>query len=834
MRLSTYGQFGGGFGQVAGDNRTDAIRKSKEKLEEEKKKGASQDKPQAQPKEEDPKLNKKGKPKKNKKKSPSTPDEIRAKNEDKQNKFDEKQALKKDIKAAKQEGKDQRDARKREKQGQKAADKEVKEQKDLATRSVTERPPAGYQDASNPDAAPTMINGRRMMRDEANMQYIDVDTGERFPFGPNETAAMKIIINRRVQRKQAGAINQETVGPDGKIRMDQYDAELLAKARKADMEAGHTNTRGASSEPADNGEAPQRWQQNGAMGPTPVGEEFPDSLDYMSTAQMNKVSDLKGRRVKWPDGQWYSIKNRQQAIDFLNGRGNQPTGDLTETQPEEKPGPDQQDVMPPVDDPMAEPPKLRTDGPFPYYERAPEGNEIGGTRFKDQEDFNKFQRDEDRRMRMRPGGGAQRERDAMDGGPLYSDKTPEEQWREREVYQQPTPTLTAEELETLKANGPTVEQRIQENTSRGWIDKDTAKEMKEMLEAGDEAGVAEMLSQQNRDRIAERRYGNSGGMFSVPSDQQPSRSEMLGESPNAKMGPDIEIGPSREARGLQMDDDNVVPMSNNVNEEQVERGMAADNPNVQVSDKGQREFDEAFPKGEDFQLTQENFDEIARLNGMGWFTDDYVQQMGYTTQQVAELQQQLIEKEIGRRDTRRVAASTLDNLFKYNSNGTQTVLDSDGNQLQLPAFLDPEGNPTVRFEEIVDSIAMQQREQGMEVDKDGIAEEEAAKILISTIPSNVPYGNLPTFYQEAVQSMVKAFMVKWQERMNGLADRRIENIPVTAPEEGKEVEEMPIIRFDDPEILKAVEENWREWTNFQNLPYSNQLQEILWKSLLGT
>ena len=310
MRLSTYGQFGGGFGQVAGDNRTDAIRKSKEKLEEEKKKGASQDKPQAQPKEEDPKRNKKGKPKKNKKKSPSTPDEIRAKNEDKQHKFDEKQALKKDIKAAKQEGKDQRDARKREKQAQKSADKEVKEQKDLATRSVTERPPAGYQDASNPDATPTMINGRRMMRDEANMQYIDVDTGERFPFGPNETAAMKIIINRRVQRQQAGAINQERVGPDGKIRMDQYDAELLAKARKADMQAGHTNTRGASSEPADNGEAPQRWQQNGAMGPTPVGEEFPDSLDDMSTAQMQKVSDLIGRRVKGPDGQWYSIKNR--------------------------------------------------------------------------------------------------------------------------------------------------------------------------------------------------------------------------------------------------------------------------------------------------------------------------------------------------------------------------------------------------------------------------------------------------------------------------------------------------------------------------------------------
>ena len=88
------------------------------------------------------------------------------------------------------------------------------------------------------------------------------------------------------------------------------------------------------------------------MGPQPVGDSFPDSLNDMSTSQMQKVSDLIGRRAKGPDGQWYTIKNQQQAIDFLNGRGNQPTGDLTDTTAEEKPGPDQQDVMPPVDDPM--------------------------------------------------------------------------------------------------------------------------------------------------------------------------------------------------------------------------------------------------------------------------------------------------------------------------------------------------------------------------------------------------------------------------------------------------------------------------------------------------
>ena len=859
MRMSTYGQFGGGFGQVAGENRTDAIRKRKEKLEEEKKKGESQAKPQATPEEKEPKLNKKGKPKKNKKKSPSTPDEIRAKNEDKQHKFDEKQALKKDIKSAKEEGKKQKDARKAEKKAQKAADAEVKEQKDLATRSVTERPPAGYQDASNPDAAPTMINGRRMMRDEANMQYIDVDTGERFPFGPNETAAMKTIINRRVQRKAAGAINQERVGSDGKIRMDQDDAALLAKARKADMQAGYTNTRGATPEQGDNGEAPQRWQQNGAMGPQPVGDSFPDSLNDMSTSQMQKVSDLIGRRAKGPDGQWYTIKNQQQAIDFLNGRGNQPTGDLTDdTTAEEKPGPDQQDVMPPVDDPMGAPPAQRdapnrvnpdsfedpkgefSDSPFPHFKRAPEGNAVGGTRFKDLEEFLEWERKEKRRMRMRPFGGAQAEWDALRSGPgpLYSEKSDMERWKEREVPFQPPKEVTASDIVGKREDlDISLEDRIEENLRNGLIDSKEAKRLKGMAKRNPDK-AAEELSKQNRERvqgkISERKYGNSGGMFSVPSEQQPSRSEMLGEmlqadankNPNSKMGPDIELGPSREARGLQMDDDIIVPTGNNVGDAEAERGMSEDKPRFDVNDDGKRAFEAEYPKGEDFILTQENFDEVARLNGMGLLSNpDYIREMGYTKQQVAQLQQQLAEKEVARRNNRRIAATTLDNLYSYYSNATITVEDADGNPVELPGFVDPEGNNEIHFEEIVDSMAQQQRELGMEVDAAGIAEDEAARILASTIPQNVPYKNLPTFYKEAIQSLTAQFMNKWYKRMADLTDQRMGAVQAIPNESGDVPTTPDVMRMDDPKIFEALKENWYEWTNGLNIPYSDQMQD---------
>ena len=203
------------------------------------------------------------------------------------------------------------------------------------------------------------------------------------------------------------------------------------------------------------------------------------------------------------------------------------------------------------------------------------------------------------------------------------------------------------------------------------------------------------------------------------------------KNPNSKMGPDIELGPSREARGLQMDDDIIVPTSNNVGEEEAERGMSEDKPRFDVNDDGKRAFEAEYPKGEDFILTQENFDEVARLNGMGLLSKTITsREMGYTKQQVAELQQQLAEKEVARRNNRRIAATTLDNLYKYYSNGTITVEDADGNPVELPGFVDPEGNNEIHFEEIVDSIAMQQRELGMEVDAAGIAEDEAARILI--------------------------------------------------------------------------------------------------------
>lgn len=835
MRLSTYGQFGGGFGQVAGDNRTDAIRKSKEKLEEEKKKGEGQ----AKPEEKDPKLNKKGKPKK--KKSPSTPDEIRAKNEDKQNKFEEKQSLKKDIKAAKREGKQQKDARKAEKQGQKAADAEVKEQQDLANRSVTERPPAGYSDASNPDAYPTVMpNGQRLIRDEQNMQYIDVDTGERMPFGPNETAAMKTIINRRVSRKQAGASNQERVGPDGKIRMDQYDAELLAKARKADMQAGNTNTRGTPPAGGDNGEAPQRWQSNGAMGPTSVGDSFPDDLDSMSTSQMQKVSDLIGRRVKGPDGQWYSIKNQQQAIDFLNGRGNAPTGDLTDTTAEEKPGPDQQDVMPPVDDPMGEPPAQKdapnrvnpdsfedpkgelVDSPFPHYERAPEGNEIGGTRFKNLDQFLEWEREEKRRNRMRPGGGMQRERDAMDGGPLYSDKSDMDRWKEREVgFQAPKEVTESDIKGTREELDISLEDRIDENLRNGLIDSKEAKRLKGLAGRNPEKAEEE-LSRQNRERIAERKYGNSGGMFSVPSEQQPSRSEMLGENPTEKMGPEIELGPSREARGLQMDGDNVQLVRN----ENADAGMAegqAKGPEFIVSPEAAENFERMYPDPEKFVLTQENFFEVAARNGYGHMTDEWLPTSGYNNEQLAALQTEISEKERARLTKSRIAAMTADNLLAASANNKQSVplVNENGEvigQTDLPNFVTADGSGEIHFDQVVDAMAQRQREMGMQPDAQTTEPADAAKVLLNQLPPNVPYESLPTIYKEAIQALSIEFLKPILKKLDGLRDQRIEGLGDLETEMG------PRINLNDPAIQDELRDNWYRYTNSIQLPYSTMLQ----------
>ena len=72
-----------------------------------------------------------------------------------------------------------------------------------------------------------------------------------------------------------------------------------------------------------------------------------------------------------------------------------------------------------------------SDSPFPHFKRAPEGNAVGGTRFKDLEEFLEWERKEKRRMRMRPFGGAQAEWDALRSGPgpLYSEKSDMERWK---------------------------------------------------------------------------------------------------------------------------------------------------------------------------------------------------------------------------------------------------------------------------------------------------------------------------------------------------------------------------------------------------------------------
>ena len=416
---------------------SDSIRDRKKKLREEERRNKEKAAQEAG-KQSGPDGQKKKK-KKKKNPSPNKADEIRQKNEDKQNKYEEKQAVKDDIAAARAEGREQKEKRKSEKKAKKSAKKVVKDQKAASDAAVNQRPPADYQDASNPDATPTIMpNGQSLIRDEANMQYIDTNTGEAYPFGPNETAAMKKIIARRVARQRAGAINQERVGPDGKIRMNQEDAALLAQARKADMEAGHTNTRakpqgqptGDLTEvdaPAKDG--PQQKdvmpEVDDPMGAPPTPEPPAVKSDAQSVAEA--ILKESNRTGKAPSEIIAEMQDNGVAlppgIEKWIPEGAMPTPEGA-PEAEAPPAPEAEDDTPP---------RLVTDGAFPYYERAPEGNAIGGTRFKDQDDFNNFQRDENRRNRMRPGGGMQRERDAMEGGPLYSDKSPEDQWAEREV-----------------------------------------------------------------------------------------------------------------------------------------------------------------------------------------------------------------------------------------------------------------------------------------------------------------------------------------------------------------------------------------------------------------
>lgn len=59
-------------------------------------------------------------------------------------------------------------------------------------------------------------------------------------------------------------------------------------------------------------------------------------------------------------------------------------------------------------------------------------NEVGGTKWETLEDFLKWERQEEIRERTKPGFGMQRERDAMGGGPLYSDMSDMERWAARE------------------------------------------------------------------------------------------------------------------------------------------------------------------------------------------------------------------------------------------------------------------------------------------------------------------------------------------------------------------------------------------------------------------
>lgn len=492
---------------------SDSIRDRKKKLREEERRNKEKAAQEAG-KQSGPEGQKK---KKKKLPSPNKADEIRQKNADKQNKYEEKQAVKEDIAAARAEGREQKEKRKAEKKAKKSAKKVVNDQKAAADAVVNQRPPAGYQDASNPDATPTIMpNGQSLIRDEANMQYIDTDTGETYPFGPNETAAMKKIIARRIARERAGAINQERVGPDGKIRMDQYDAALLAEARKADMQAGHTNTRakpkgqptGDLTEvdtPAKDG--PQQKdvmpEVDDPMGAPPAPKPPAANNDAKSVAEA--ILAESNRTGKAPSEIIAEMQEEGVAlppgIEEWIPEGAMPAPKVepeAEAPPVEDAPPAQRDAPNRVDpDKFVDPRGPVSDSPFPHHKRAPEGNAIGGTRFKDLDQFLDWERDQKRRMRIRPFGGAQSEWDAIrSDGPLYSEMSDLDRWRAREVFPENNrviPKKTPEELEQQKAQieqdakDPKVTaRRIDQLWNRGEITTQERQELLGILETGEE------------------------------------------------------------------------------------------------------------------------------------------------------------------------------------------------------------------------------------------------------------------------------------------------------------------------------------------------------------
>ena len=66
-------------------------------------------------------------------------------------------------------------------------------------------------------------------------------------------------------------------------------------------------------------------------------------------------------------------------------------------------------------------------------------------------------------------------------------------------------------------------------------------------------------------------------------------------------------------------------------------------------------------------------------------------------------------------------------------------------------------------------------------------------------------------------------MVQADGRFDGPTYRKL----FTAiPNEGGDVRTTPdVMRMDDPKIFEALKENWYEWTNGLNIPYSDQMQD---------
>lgn len=686
---------------------SDSIRDRKKKLREEERRNKEKAAQEAASKvsvEEGKKSGPEAEKKKKKNRSPRTADEIRAKNEDKQNKYEEKQAAKKDIQAAKKEGREQKEKRQSERKAKKSAKQVVKDQKAASEAAVTQRPPAGYQDASNPDAYPTVMpNGQSLLRDEANMQYVDTNTGETYPFGPNETAAMKKIIARRVARQRAGAINQERVGPDGKIRMDQDDAALLSQARKADMEAGHNNTRskpagqptGELTEvdtPAKDGPDRQDVMPpvDDPMGAPPAPEPPAVNNDAKSVAEA--ILQESNRSGKAPSEIIAEMQEKGIAlppgIEKWIPEGAMPT---PEGEPEaEAPPVEEEQVEPPAQrdapnrvnpDSFEDPKGEFSDSPFPHYTRAPEGNAIGGTRFKDLDQFLEWERKEKRRMRMRPGGGMQSERDAMGGGPLYSDKSDMDRWRAREIFPENNRViekLSPEEMEAKlakvrqEANDPELirkrtESQIEQLWNRGDITTEKYNEMMQKLYSDDpneqmkvkgelkgmgrnkrvlrnqQIEADEDLRQNRVDANAMLRAGKGGMLLQeqlsngTPQEQDAAWSMMVANGMISEFAPRPDFfgrsGGGMGGGGIPSPNPNdAIPTQNSFKRDQIMKY----NPMYSSPDdfKGmtQGQLDEAFAdiqKRADAQDSQAGMydsvdDSIAAGNGQDWGFNDYV------------------------------------------------------------------------------------------------------------------------------------------------------------------------------------------------------------------